>query len=248
MPEHLADLLQPGTGAQHLGRRAVTQAVGVHLGEPRTGARGTHDRRDAAGAEPAVRGADAGEDLPGGTARPAASQPSSDRLARLDRERQALDLRALAPHDELSSSPVDVVEAKAGDLTGAKAQATQQRQDGEVAPSERGSPVAAAEQGCHVAGIERPRQRGEPPGSHRRHGVGEVPGRSPLQVAEAEEAPQSRDDVLRRADAPTPGGPCPVSRIVTVQGGAGVGIHGSPSNSRRKAAKGLMPCLRAVET
>jgi pimeloyl-ACP methyl ester carboxylesterase len=35
---------------------------------------------------------------------------------------------------------------------------------------------------------------------------------------------------------------------VTVQGGAGVGSHGSPSNSRRKATSGLMPCLRAVAT
>lgn len=36
--------------------------------------------------------------------------------------------------------------------------------------------------------------------------------------------------------------------LVTVQGGAGAGIHGLPSNSRRKAAKGLTPCLRAVAT
>ena len=35
--------------------------------------------------------------------------------------------------------------------------------------------------------------------------------------------------------------------MVTVQGGAGVGSHGSPSNSRRRATSGLMPCLRAVE-
>jgi hypothetical protein len=34
---------------------------------------------------------------------------------------------------------------------------------------------------------------------------------------------------------------------VTVQDGAGAGIHGSPSNSRRKATRGLTPCLRAVE-
>ncbi len=35
---------------------------------------------------------------------------------------------------------------------------------------------------------------------------------------------------------------------VTVQGVAGAGIHGLPSNSRRKATRGLTPCLRAVET
>jgi SIR2-like domain len=35
--------------------------------------------------------------------------------------------------------------------------------------------------------------------------------------------------------------------VVTVQGGAGAGSHGSPWNSRRRAARGLMPCLRAVE-
>lgn len=39
-----------------------------------------------------------------------------------------------------------------------------------------------------------------------------------------------------------------VSVGVTVQRGAGAGIHGLPSNSRRKAAKGLTPCLRAVAT
>jgi hypothetical protein len=36
--------------------------------------------------------------------------------------------------------------------------------------------------------------------------------------------------------------------LVTVQRGAGVGIHGSPWNSRRRAVNGLMACLRAVAT
>jgi hypothetical protein len=42
-------------------------------------------------------------------------------------------------------------------------------------------------------------------------------------------------------------GPEPPGRV-TVQRGAGAGSHGSPSNSRRRAANGLMPCLRAVAT
>ena len=101
--QDLADLLESRPGAEHLGRRGATQAMGVHPLQPGALASARHDRRDSSRAEPAVRRTDPSEDLADGTPRPPAlshaaiALPTSQGSGRRSR---------LGPLPETTSSPM----------------------------------------------------------------------------------------------------------------------------------------------
>jgi hypothetical protein len=81
-------------------------------------------------------------------------QPGGDRLAHVVGQREPIELRSFAEDHKLAGAPVDVLEAECGDLSGAKAEARQHHEHGEVAPSVGGAPIAALEQGFHRVGVK----------------------------------------------------------------------------------------------
>jgi hypothetical protein len=82
--EDLADLVEPGPGSQHLGRRGVAQPVGTQLDDPGAFARSGDDGGDATGGEAPLPSPDADEDLscPAGLAGPGAATRRSPRRRR----------------------------------------------------------------------------------------------------------------------------------------------------------------------
>lgn len=71
------------------------------------------------------------------------------------------------PADEdLASSPVVVVQLEGRDFPGAKAQACNEGQHGQVTPSDDGAGLAARQQRRYLLGGQRPGQRGSPPTGH----------------------------------------------------------------------------------
>jgi hypothetical protein len=70
-------------------------------------------------------------------------QVGGDRRADVGWQGQAVLGAGLAAHNDLAGAPVDVVEAKRGDLGGAQPEPHQQHQDRVVAPAHRVPPIAA---------------------------------------------------------------------------------------------------------
>jgi len=71
------------------------------------------------------------------------AQVTGQCLAHLHRQRQSLLTPTLSTDDQITGTPVDVVEIQSGHLTSAQPQASQQDQDGVVAATDRTSVVAA---------------------------------------------------------------------------------------------------------
>ncbi len=200
MAQDLADLGQPGTGAQHLGGGGMPQAVRVRLRQASPGAGGAHDRRHATGRQATVRSANSGEDLGALAAGPTSVQPANDGVADIDRQGQSLLAAAFAPDYDLAGAPVDVAELQCCHLTSTKPQAHQHSQDREVAPARRAATVTACQQACHLLAAEHLRQTGKPPSGHLGHRGRELAGDLSLQIEVAKQRAQPADHVLGRAD------------------------------------------------
>ena len=72
-------------------------------------------------------------------------QISSNRLPNIARQRQPRIRMAFAMEDELTRSPIDVVEVECRDLTTTKSESRQQNQDGEVTATHVGPAVATVQ-------------------------------------------------------------------------------------------------------
>jgi hypothetical protein len=96
---------------------------------------GRYDLRYPSAAESAMRSPAPDKNCPNrsrsGTT---AAQIGGRRITNIGGQRQALGTAALSPHNELSGSPVDVVELKRSDLACAQSEPDENGQDREIAP------------------------------------------------------------------------------------------------------------------
>ena len=72
-------------------------------------------------------------------------QISSNCLSNIARQRQPRNSLAFAMEDELTCSPIDIVELKSRDLTAAKSESSQQKHNGEATPAHVGAAVATVQ-------------------------------------------------------------------------------------------------------
>ena len=169
MAQDLADLGQSRTGAQHLGRRGVAEAMGVHLRQAGPGARRAHDRGHAAGAQPSMRCPHPGEHVGAFAVGTAPTQPADKRVADVDGHGKPLLASALAADDDLPMAPLDVGQLQCRHLPGPQPEADQQGQHREVPPAERAAPVTARQQAGDLRAAERRGQTRQAPSRHPRH-------------------------------------------------------------------------------
>ena len=106
----------------------------------------------------------------------------------------------LAPHRDLAAVPVEVIECERGRLPRPQAQAGQEREDGEIAPSHRRVPVTAAEQRRHHLLAQAPGQAPASKASRRGNRRRQLAGRVAGQEQEPQQRPQPRDQDLGRRD------------------------------------------------
>ena len=109
----------------------------------------------------------------------------------------ALQDALFAVHDDLARPPVDVIEAEAGDLAGAKPEPGQQEQDGPVTAALARPPVTAGHQALDLLDRRPAGQGGVPAAGHWRDRLGKRCGDDASHVEEAQERAQRGREVLR---------------------------------------------------
>ena len=148
MAEDLGDLRERDPGAGHLASQRVAEPVRPDDRHSRPRAGAAHDARDPIGSEWPDRRNSSQEHLTVHSAlRAAPAQVGDDRLADVVRQREAVLVAALAPDHDLAGSPVDVLQAQAGDLAGPQSEAEQGEQDGVVPPALGSPSVTRTKQG-----------------------------------------------------------------------------------------------------
>ena len=200
MSQELADLGQCRASSHQIDRQGMSETMRsdrLHAGTTTGAADHVGDRHVAQGAD---RGGHTDEHLPARGSWPSPLEVGGDSLADIDRQRKTIEARPLAPNQQLSRAPVDVLQTQGGDLARPKTQADQEQQDGVVAPPNRPPPVARAQQGGDVPSAHPLRQPGGTPSRHRQRSRRQVGVGQALEVAEAQERAQRRDEVLGRSD------------------------------------------------
>src|SRR5206468_1594913 len=143
--EDLPDLSHRGAGAQHCGSQAVPQEVGAseRWFQPGPAERPADDGGDRGAArKPTVGSPRADEDPPCRASRPVPAQVDRQGFAHVGEQRHLVVGGALAVDLNLAAPPVDVVELQRNDLTGPKAEASEQYKHSVVAPTGRSAAVA----------------------------------------------------------------------------------------------------------
>jgi hypothetical protein len=107
---------------------------------------------------PAWRG-EAEEDTSALGLRPPVAEVVDDRLTDVGRKRHRLVATGLAVHDELTGSPVEVVEHHRRDLSGAQPEAGEEKKDRVVPSPLVACPIATFEQASEHVGSDALRQR-----------------------------------------------------------------------------------------
>ena len=111
MAKDLPDLRQRRPSPEHRRRGGMPQTMRMDPTEPSTLTSGEDDLGDTTGAQPLVRSLDANENRPVQSAVwPAVTQIAADRLPDIDGQREPLAAAALADHNQLPSTPVNIVE------------------------------------------------------------------------------------------------------------------------------------------
>ena len=172
------------------GRGAAPQPVRVNQSQPGPAGSRLRDVADRGRVHRPVWAVNAEEHLPVAGLGPAVLQIRHDGAPRVPGQRKPLVPGALARDDDLATPPVNVIQPQGGDPTDPQAQAGQQRQDGQVAPSRRSGLVARREHGRDLPPGQRLGQPGQPPRPGRRHRVGQPGADSAVDVQE----PQQRTE------------------------------------------------------
>ena len=119
-----------------------------------------HDCEHSARGQRLVRSSHAQEEMPGFGGGTGTAQIGRDGAPDIDRQGQAFVPVPFAPHDDLASAPVDVIQFQGGDLAGAQAQSDEHGQDREVTPAGRGAAVTGGQQLLRLADFQRFGQAG----------------------------------------------------------------------------------------
>lgn len=194
VPQHLSNLGQRAARPQHRRGCAVPQLVSVDVAQPSSLSGSVDDVSDTTGGQPAMRCADADEDAAAlGRSGASTTQVCRDRRADVRGQRQTLSPVSLPDHVEFAGAPVDVVQAKVGDLTGAEPQPDEQQHDGVVtSPCPRAS-ITGSQQCADLGRRQRLRYSPERPPSHRRHSARERHLDQPGEVEPGENRSCGRD-------------------------------------------------------
>jgi len=115
-------------------------------------------RANGTGTKGSVRRTATDEDRPTVARWPAAPNIGNERVADVRRERHPIATASFAVDHDLAASPVNVIEAESGDLSGPQPETDQQQQDSVVAAADGRATVAATEQLVHLLGLDRSRQ------------------------------------------------------------------------------------------
>jgi hypothetical protein len=108
---------------------------------------------------------------------------------------------ALAPHQELSTLPVQVIELHMNHLSGTQAEPRQEEKDRIIAPACGTRSIAAREETLHVLWLKKLREVRESPVCHRGNRTGQIRRDLTALVKKAEEAAQGGGDELGTAQA-----------------------------------------------
>ena len=136
MPQNLGHFGQRASSTEHIRGECEPQEVGTARGGMESGARQRtlHDAGDGlAGAEATNGRFDPNKQAPCCAGWSPTPKIRGNRCADISREREILVARALAPNDDLTCLPVDVVQGHQHDLTRAEAESGEDQQDREIA-------------------------------------------------------------------------------------------------------------------
>ena len=146
----------------------------------------------------AIGGTGVHEHVPALAVTAAALQVGGQRLADVDGNRQPVAPAALADHDQLTGTPIDVLKGQGRDLAGAQqSQPRHHRQDRVVASADPRAAIAAGQQPRQLSGRQRPRRLG-PTRGDRGHCGRQRQRRVPAQIQEPQQCPQAGDQVAKR--------------------------------------------------
>jgi hypothetical protein len=121
MPQHLTDLRQWGTRAQHRGGRGVPQSVRVDLTQAGALAGIEDDHRHPARRQGPMRCLDPNEYIASfSSAGSATAQIVEYRLADVAGDREPFATVSLAPQYHLSDTPINIIQAEPRDFSGAQ--------------------------------------------------------------------------------------------------------------------------------
>lgn len=130
------------------------------------------------------------------------AQVAGDSLTHVRGQRESLGPVALAPHKNLTGTPVDVVQPQDGDLTGAQPEPGQQQQHRVVASPDCTATVTYSQQTPYLLGFERLWQARQLPSRHRRDRTGQRRRNPALDVQVVQQRSQRGHDHLRRPIRP----------------------------------------------
>ena len=173
MTQEVLDLGQRGARTEQLRCGEMAQPVRVDAAEAGPLRGGGHDMRHAGGTERCQGSEQADEDGATLHAGRAPAKVRRDRRAHVCRQGHALGPVSLAVHDDLSNTPLQVVEAQGRHFGGAQAETDQRGDDRKVAESSKGPAIADGEQALDVVGLEARRQPGQSSASYRRNSRGQ---------------------------------------------------------------------------
>ena len=149
---------------------------------------GGHDLGYPDGAEGTMRRLDPYEHRPAmGARRTAAMQVRSERFTDVSGQRETFGTIRFAMHDDLTGSPIDIIERKRGNFASPQAETDQHGQDREVAAAVPSAAVAGRQKTPNLVRIQSPGQSGQSPGGDRWHCRCQRPLDCALDVKKAEE-------------------------------------------------------------
>ena len=203
MPQQLADLHQRCPATQQLARRRVPEPMRGHLAESGALAGRHDDLRDPGRGQRRSRRPHSHEHLSRhDVAGTAVTQIRGQRFADIAWQRQPLNPRSLATHQQLAGAPLDVVQPQPSDLAAAHPQPHEQQQDREIPAAVGRAGITARNQRAYLISVEPARQPLKPPERDRRHHLRQRPVDQPLDMQEHQQRPQPRHHQLRRPPRP----------------------------------------------
>ena len=129
--------------------------------------------------------------------RPTVQQIGSDSLTDLARQRHEIAVVALAGNRGDTSGPVHVIERQSDDFASPQTQPSQEQQDGEVAPPNRGTAVTTLQERVDLVRCKGLWQAGEAPVGNPRYGASDIRGNVSTLLNITEKTPQGADHDLR---------------------------------------------------
>src|SRR2546422_7925287 len=115
---------------------------------------------------------------------------SSQSFAHVSGDRKPILAAALAPYQEFSRIPINVIQPHVNDLSSPQAESGQEEQNREVSLSHAGASIAGPQEFLYLLRRKKLGYSREAPICHRRDGMGQIEGNVPALVCKAQETSQ----------------------------------------------------------